>query len=140
MSAPLPSAPLEANKSLVRAHYDSVTNRFDPEAIRAQVHPDFFDHQSGRRMSVEEVIEHSRTLHATFRELEVSIDDMVAEGDLVAVRATWSGVHAGPFRGVAPTGKRVAFTGMVFWRIADGKVAERWAEVDFGAVLAKLAG
>lgn len=125
----------ETAKALVRAHYDAVINRFDPDAIRAQIADDYFDHGSGRRMSAEDVVAHGRNLHAIFAELRVTLDDMLAEGDRVAVRATWRGVQVGPFRGAAPTGRRVAFTGMVFWRIAGGRIAERWAEIDFSPLL-----
>ena len=123
-----------AMKDLVRAHYDAVINRFDPDAIRAQVASDYFDHQSGRAMSAEDVIAHGQGLHAAFADLRVTLDDMIVEGDRVAVRATWRGVHVGPFRGFAPTGQRVVFSGIVFWRVRDGRVAERWAEIDFSAL------
>jgi steroid delta-isomerase-like uncharacterized protein len=125
------------NKALIRAHYDAVINWFDPDAIRAQVADEYFDHQSGRAMSANEVICHAMALHDAFADLSVTLDDMIAEGDRVAVRATWRGVHARPFRGLAPTGKRFSFTGMVFWRVRDGKIAERWAEIDFGALAAQ---
>lgn len=124
----------EASKALIRAHYDAVINWFDPDAIRAQVADDYVDHQSGRAMSADEVIAHAQNLHAIFQDLSVTLDEMVAESDRVAVRATWRGVQTGTFRGRLPTGKRVSFTGMVFWRVRDGKVAERWAEIDFGAL------
>lgn len=127
------------NKALIRAHYDAMINWFDPDAIRTQVADEYFDHQSGRAMSVNEVICHAMALHDAFAELSVTLDDMIAESDRVAVRATWRGVHVGPFRGLAPTGKACTFTGMVFWRLRDGRVTERWAEIDFGALSAQLA-
>jgi len=58
------TADLQANKALVLAHYDAVTNGHDPAAIHAQVAPDFFDHAVGAAMSADEVIAHSRDLHA----------------------------------------------------------------------------
>ena len=124
-------AALEANKALVRAHYDAVINAFDADAIRAQVADDFYDHQTGRPMSADEVVAHAQGLHAALSGLCVTIEDIVAEGDRIAVRAVWRGVHTGEFRGVAPTGKPITFKGMVFWRVRDGRVAERWAEIDF---------
>jgi len=125
------------NKALIRAHYDAMINWFDPDALRTQVADDYFDHQSGRAMSANDMICHAMALHDAFAELSVTLDEMIAEGDRVAVRATWRGVHTGPFRGLAPTGRRFAFTGMVFWRVRQGKVAERWAEIDFGALTAQ---
>ena len=134
MSDPIP----EANKALVRAHYDAVTNSHDPDAIRAQVAPDFFDHAAGKKMSADEVIAHSAALHGIFGDFKAEMLDMVAEGDLVAARVVWRGVHIGPWRGIAATGKRIEFRGMTFWRIRGGRIADRWAEVDFAPLEAQL--
>jgi steroid delta-isomerase-like uncharacterized protein len=129
---------LEANKALIRAHYDAVTNSHRPDAIRAQVASEFFDHAAGRKMSAEDVIAHSATMHATFGELSAEMLDMVAEGDRVAARVVWRGIHAGPWKGIAPTGKRFEFHGMTFWRIRDGRITDRWAEIDFASLEAQL--
>lgn len=131
---------LDANKALVHAHYDAVTNGHDPDAIRAQVTPDFFDHAAGMTMSADDVIAHSAAMHATFGELSAVSEDMIAQGDLVAARVVWRGVHKGLWRGIAPTGKRFAFRGMTFWRIRDGRIAERWAEIDFASLEKQLKG
>jgi|SRR5947209_5403093 len=131
---------LQANKSLVRAHYDAVTNSHNPDAIRTQITSDFYDHGARMAMSADEVIAHSAALHATFGELSAEMEAMVAEGDQVAARVVWRGRHKGPWRGIAPTGKGVEFRGMTFWRIRDGKISERWAEVDFAALEAQLRG
>jgi hypothetical protein len=60
-------AVLQANKALVRAHYDAVTNSHNPDAIRAQMALDFYDHAAVTAMSADEVIAHSAALHATCR-------------------------------------------------------------------------
>ncbi|MDQ4061974.1 MAG: ester cyclase [Pseudomonadota bacterium] len=121
---------LEANKALVRAYYDALINRCDLGALDRFVAEDYFDHPTGKRAGVEGVKVQARALHAAFGDFRVTIDDMVAEGDRVAMRGTWAGVHTGPFRGIAPTGRPFTVTGMVFFRIADGRIAERWAQVD----------
>jgi predicted ester cyclase len=56
----------------------------------------------------------------------------VGEGDRVAVRATWTGTHKGvfPLMPFPVSNRKVTFTGMVFWRIANAKVVERWATLD----------
>lgn len=130
------AATLEANKAVVRTHYDSVINAFNPDGIRAEVGDDFFDHQTNRQMSADDVIAHARAIHAGLSDLRVTIDDIIAESDRVAVRATWRGVHTGTFRGLAPTGKPVTFKGLVLWRVRGGRVVERWAEIDFSALTA----
>jgi predicted ester cyclase len=68
----------------------------------------------------------------------VTIDAIVAEGDLVAVRGTWRGTHRGAFRGIKPAGAKVEFSGMVFWRVHDGKIRERWGLVDTTTLMQQL--
>ena len=120
----------ERNKALVRAHYEATVNSFDPAAIDQQVADDFYDHAAGARLGPEGVKQHIQAMHAVFPDLRVTIEDILAEDDRVAVRARWRGTHTREFRGISPSGKTVEFTGMVFWRIVNGKIWERWASVD----------
>jgi len=63
-----------------------------------------------------------------FPDLEFNIEDIIAEGDKVVGRYSFSGTHKSEFAGIAPTNKRVKFTSIVINRLADGKVVERWVE------------
>jgi steroid delta-isomerase-like uncharacterized protein len=63
-------------------------------------------------------------IRAAFPDLEWVVDEMVAEGEMVASRFTWSGTHRGPFLGVPATGKQVTVTGMVFDRMVEGQLVE----------------
>ena len=130
---------LERNKALIRAHYEATVNRVDQAAIDKQVADDFFDHAAGTRLGPEGVKQHIQALKSALPDLHVTIEDLIAEGDRVAVRARWRGTHSAEFRGVAPSRKRIEFTGMVFWRIADGKIRERWASVDILGPLREVA-
>jgi len=69
-------------------------------------------------------------LHMAFPDVRLTIEDMVAEGDKVAVRWAWSGTHRGEYMGIAPTGKEVTYTGITIHRITGGKIVESWDEVD----------
>ena len=60
----------------------------------------------------------------------VEITDMIAEGDTVWVRVATSGGHTGEWKGIAPTGRRWTNTGVMFLRIADGRVAEWSGQFD----------
>jgi steroid delta-isomerase-like uncharacterized protein len=126
------------NKQLVREHYDATTNHYDPVAIDRQVADDFIDHGPPEVRGPEGVKRHITALHVAFPDLKVTIDAIVAECDLVAVRATWRGTHQGEFRGIKPAGATVEFSGMVFWRIRDGKIRERWGQVDVLTVMQQL--
>jgi len=61
---------------------------------------------------------------SAFPDLHYTIDDMVAEGDKVAVRSTWTGTHKGEFMGVPPTNKKVTISLITISRIAGGKIVE----------------
>ena len=131
---------LEAHKALIRAHYEATINRFDPAAIAAQVADDFYDHAAGARLGPEGVKKHIRALKRVFPDLHVTIEDIFAEGDLVAVRGRWTGTHMAEFHGIPASGQRVEFTGMVLWRVTEGKIRERWASIDMLTPLRKAAG
>ena len=130
----------EANKALIREHYDATANAFKPAAIDRQVAPDFVDHGSPEIRGPEGVKAHIKALRTAFPDLHITIEDMVAEGDLVAVRATWRGTHQGEFRGVPAIGRKVTFGGMVFWRVGAGQIRERWGLIDTAALMRQLQG
>ena len=58
------------------------------------------------------------------------IDDMIAEGDRVAVRLTSSARQTGPFMGMPATGNRYEIAEIHIFRIRDGKVTEHWHQLD----------
>lgn len=68
--------------------------------------------------------------HAAFPDVRWTIDDMVAEGDRVAMRLTMTGTHDGEFFGIPPTGRRVEVGGTHIVRIQDDRVAEHWGHND----------
>ncbi|MEJ2704230.1 MAG: ester cyclase family protein, partial [Sedimentisphaerales bacterium] len=67
---------------------------------------------------------------AAFPDMRVTAENIMAEGDKVAVRWTVNGTHLGELMGVPPTGRPVTFTGMTIHRFADGKIIENWWAYD----------
>ncbi len=134
---------LEENKKLILDHYDAFY-RGDTEAMRKQLSADFVDHEMppGTAQGPEPALRGREMLLQAFPDLSVKIEDIVAEGDRVAVRATWQGTHTGLFLPLSlpPTNRKVAITGMVFWRIRDGRIVERWANVDRALMKQQLIG
>jgi steroid delta-isomerase-like uncharacterized protein len=65
-----------------------------------------------------------------FPDLQFTYEDQVAEGDKVVSRWTVRGTHKGELMGIPPTGKQTTVTGITIMRIADGKIAEDWANFD----------
>jgi steroid delta-isomerase-like uncharacterized protein len=73
-----------------------------------------------------------------FPDLNVNVDDLIAEGDKVALRWTFRGTHKGEFGKISATGKQVTITGITISRIADGKTVESWWSDDDLGLLQQL--
>ena len=65
-----------------------------------------------------------------FPDVVSTIADLIAEGNKVAARWRSRATHQGDYMGIAPTGKEVKFTGISFYRIEAGRIAESWNEED----------
>jgi steroid delta-isomerase-like uncharacterized protein len=68
----------------------------------------------------------------------MTIDDMIAEGNEVAVRLTSSATQSGPFMGLPPSGKRYEIQEIHWFRLRDGQIAEHWHQADFLGMLRQL--
>ena len=66
------------------------------------------------------------------------VDQIVAEDDKVGCRWTSSGTHEGDLFGIPPTGKKVAVTATVFYRVEDGRLAEGWINRDDFGLMRQL--
>lgn len=65
-----------------------------------------------------------------FSEVDINIEDQIAEGDKVASRGNFRATHTGNFHGLESTGKQVAINVLTIDRIKDGKIEERWLNMD----------
>jgi steroid delta-isomerase-like uncharacterized protein len=73
-----------------------------------------------------------------FPDFHLTVQDLVAEGDRVAVRWTWTGTHNGEFMGAPATGKHVDGAGMGLYRISGSLIAEQWVTEDVTALMRQL--
>jgi steroid delta-isomerase-like uncharacterized protein len=71
-------------------------------------------------------------------DIQVTLDEMIAEEDRVAARWTLTGTHAGELMGIAPTGHRITLAGISMYRVADGQFAETWASYDALGMMQQL--
>ena len=75
-----------------------------------------------------------------FPDARFEIEDLLADGDRVAVRYTMTGTHGGAFMGIAPSGRKVSRASMAVFRIARGKIAEGWVIADQSGLMQQLRG
>ena len=80
--------------------------------------------------SEEAMKQHVAFFEAAFPHYELLADDLIAEGDKVAVCARFRGVHQGDLIGIAPTGKTVALPFIIVYQITDGKIASHTMAID----------
>ncbi|MET7338913.1 ester cyclase [Nonomuraea sp. NPDC005650] len=73
-----------------------------------------------------------------FPDIQVTLEDLVAEGDKIVARQTVTGTNSGEYRGMPPTGKSVTYNEIFIARFADGQVIEVWGVVDVYAQLRQL--
>jgi steroid delta-isomerase-like uncharacterized protein len=126
----------EENKALIRRWFYQVWNKGCADAI-----PEMFAEDGIAHGLSDDPANPLRgpagflPFHAQFREafpnIEVVVEDQIAEGELVATRCTVRGKHTGDSLGFAATQAPVEFTGITITRIKDGKIVEAWNNFDF---------
>jgi steroid delta-isomerase-like uncharacterized protein len=131
---------LESNKALVRRLIEEDLNHGNPMVADEIVAEDFVDHtnppglQHGRESHKQVVA----LFHSAFPDVTWTIEEMIAEGDKVVIRAPMRATHRGEFFGIPPTGKQVSISGIHILRIANGKIAEHWGNNDDLGLLQQL--
>ncbi len=122
----------EHNKAIVSRYYEEVWNLGRLEVIDKVISEHFMGHRSSDLDYVgpESIRDSVNALCGAFPDGKFTIDDVIAEGDKVAIRFTVHATHMGPFRNIPPTGKQIVITGMRIYRIVDEKIVERWECID----------
>ena len=124
------------HKAIARRFFEEVWNQQKLDAIDDIFAPIVvFNGQSVARDAFRQVVASRR---AAFPDIQVTVEDQVAEGDKVSTRRTWQGTHQGPYRGVAATGKRVKWSQISIVRIVEGRIVEDWAVADDLSILQQL--
>ncbi len=98
------------------------------DAAADLIHPDYAVPGVGR--GPEAVKRNVAAFRRAFPDLAWTVEDVIAEGDRVALRLTMRGTHLGKFRGIPATGRRVTMQEMVFWRVVDGHLHTIWSQGD----------
>ena len=139
--APSPTAQIQANKDLV-LEFAEALNTANWEALDELVSEDFARHSQATAgpqvKSREEFIQLQESFLVSFPDQRVTTEKLMAEGDLVAVLATYSGTHTGPMGEIPATGRSFESTFLAIFRIEAGQIAELWVEWDNVAMLAQL--
>src|SRR5262249_22837350 len=77
-------------------------------------------------------------VRAAFPDFHNDVEELVAEGERVVARLTYTGTHRGELFGIAPTGRRVSYAGMALFRVAGGLIEEGWVLGDTAGLKEQL--
>lgn len=130
----------EENKRLIRRYYEEFWNgwRFDlaEELIAPEVS---FRGSLGRVVAGRAgLVGYAQHVQSAFPDFYNSIEEMIAEGDRVVARLLYTGTHRGEIFGLAPTGRRIRYSGVGIFRLPDGRIAEAWVLGDLAGLLLQL--
>jgi predicted ester cyclase len=119
---------LEANKATVRRLYEEIINAARVELVDELMGVEYLGPNgergpAGFAATVQD-------LRRGFPDIAFTVEDLMAEGDRVAVRWRWSATHSGQFRTFAATNRHVTNTGIAIYEFRDGRVMRAWLETD----------
>ena len=75
---------------------------------------------------------------AGFPDIQITLEDVIGDGDRVCTRGFWRGTHTGEFMGIPATGRKIEIPYMDMWRIENGKAVENWVQMDMMMMMHQL--
>lgn len=131
---------LDDNKAIVDEFIQALFSRGEFDAVERYLAPEFVNRDPSPGYPGDR--EGFRKVAADFRDAfpdwHSEVHELIAERDLVVERFTAGGTHRGPVMGVAPTGQAVTLPGINIFRIAGGRIVERWGQLDVLGLLQQL--
>jgi predicted ester cyclase len=122
----------ENNKALVRRYFAEARSKGNVAAVDEFMAPNYVEHPTTSGVlppGPEGLKEAITTYHMAFPDLKATLDDIFAEGEMVAYRWILRGTHLGEWLGIPPTGNHFTASGISVYRIAEGKVVEGWISI-----------
>lgn len=120
----------EKNKEFIDVYTDDFWNKPNIAAFDKYFTADFIVHFADGDQNREQYKGLCEAYFASFPDLHITTDDLVAEGDKVTKVWTANSTHKSEFMGIPATGKQIEVKGIEVFRIEDGKIAELWASMD----------
>ena len=130
----------DQNKAIVRKLYEAMSTG-NVGLVDDLIASNFVDHEGLPGIDTNGPAGFKRLVsafRAAFPDLKISAEDMIADGDKVAVRAVMRGTHKGEFMGVPATGKKFEIAGIDIIRFAGGKAVEHWGITDNMSMMQQL--
>ena len=130
----------EANKAIARGSFEALSSG-DGALDRAldMYSADVVYHSPEGDLSGRDAVRGYLSVYFTaFSNINLTVEDVIAEGDKVVTRITTTATHTGDLQGLPPTGKDISLEGISIMRIADGKIAEEWEIFDIMGMMQQI--
>ena len=130
----------EEYKTIARRFYGEVLSQGRVDVVEELAAPGYVEHEElpAGDGSIEGVKQFISTLREAFPDLRAEPQQMVAEGDMLAIYSIWTGTHQGDFMGAPGTGRSFSISCADFVRFEGGKVVEHWGVTDFASMMEQL--
>ena len=130
---------VQENSAVIRRWIDTWNNQ-DLDAAADLLAPDYLRHDA----NLPDVngptaqLEFMSGIFSAFPDLDLQVEQLIAQDDLVVARASVRGTHQGDFLGVPATGNEVSFESMEVWRLDTGRIAEQWVVMNVMGLFQQL--
>ena len=129
---------VEDRKAVARRVFDEILGQGKFEVAEVIYAPDFVNHGLNKDATLQQDQEAARGWRAAAPDLRMTVQMVLAEGELVTVVWVGEGTNTGVGNGLPATGKRVKARGITIFRIVGGRIREEWSEFDMGGLLMRL--
>jgi steroid delta-isomerase-like uncharacterized protein len=131
----------EQDKALIRRFIEEIFNQGNLSLADEILAPNFVEHEQlppGIPNDREGVKVLAGMLRSAFPDFKATIEDILADGDKVVIRMTWTGTHKDEFMGLPATGKRMSIGVIDIIRVVNGKGIEHWGQMDAMGMMQQL--
>jgi predicted SnoaL-like aldol condensation-catalyzing enzyme len=129
----------EDNKKVVREFYEEVFRKRNLNVVDRYMHDDYIQHNPDADQGMAGFIKFHVGFFSAIPDFCATINEIVADRDLVYVYNTITGTHTGEgFLGYPPTGNKVKFDTVDMFRLRDGKLCEHWDVADTRALFSQV--
>lgn len=119
----------DANIALIRSLYEAVFQQGNLARIATLFAADFLDHTTPDQLCGPlGVKDYVQAVRSGFPDMQVTVEEAMAQGEYVCVRTTWHGTHLGMYETRPPSGRQVIRTLLQLFRVVDGRITEEWNE------------
>ncbi len=130
----------DRNRLLIRRFYDELWNRFDKTIFADILAGDlcFRGSLGQEKRGLAEFGEYVDFIHRIFPDFSNEIEEIISEGDRAFARLTYRGTHSGELFGIAPTGRKIRYSGAAVFTFRNDRISEVWVLGDISGLIGQL--